>query len=72
MLEYAERVVDRVPATTNEPSEPNRIEEGCRLVVASSCESGVVIARVVREEEGWRVDPSFVPGPRPLIRIQLI
>lgn len=61
VLEYAERLVDPVPVSTDGGVEPSRIEEGSRLVVASSCESGVVIARVVRGEGNWRVDPSFVP-----------
>jgi hypothetical protein len=62
VLEYAERMVDPVPVSTDETMEPSRIEEGCRLVVGPSCESGIAVARVVREEDGWRVDPSFVPG----------
>lgn len=62
VLEYAERMVDPVPVSTDETMEPSRIEEGCRLVVASSCESGIVLARVVRDEDGWRVDSSFMPG----------
>ncbi len=62
VVEYEERLVDPAPVSTVETMEPSRVEEGCRLVVAPSCDSGVVIARVIREEDGWRVDPSFVPG----------
>jgi hypothetical protein len=62
VLEYAERLVDPVPVSTDEVMEPSRIEEGCRLVVAPSCESGAAVARVVREGDGWSVDPAFVPG----------
>lgn len=62
VIEYAERMVDPVPVSTDGTIEPSRIEEGCRLVVAPSCESGVAIARMVRDGDGWCVDPSFVPG----------
>lgn len=61
VLAYAERMVDPVPSSTGEALEPSRIEEGCRVFVGPSCESGVAIARVARDEDDWRVDPSFAP-----------
>jgi len=61
VLEYAERLVDPVPVPTDGTTEPSRIEEGCRVVVAPSADSGVAVARVVRKGDGWRVDPSFGP-----------
>jgi hypothetical protein len=61
VLEYAERLVDPVPVSTDETTEPSRIEEGCRVVVAPSADSGVAIARVVREGDGWCVDRLFRP-----------
>ena len=61
VLEYAERALDAVPAPDGEP-QPSRIEEGCRLVTAPlSGASGVVIARLLRTAEGWRLDPTFRP-----------
>jgi hypothetical protein len=59
VLAYTERMVDPMP--TAGTAEPGRIEQGCRVVIAASDEGGVAVARVVREEDGWRVDPSFVP-----------
>jgi hypothetical protein len=63
VVEYVERSVDPVPISTDGNMEPSRIEEGCRIIVASnSCESGVAVARLIREQDGWRVDSSFVPA----------
>ena len=60
---YVERPTDPVPVAADGGTEPSRIEEGFHIIVASPpCESGVAIARVVRESAGWRVDPSFVPA----------
>ena len=62
VLEYAERLVDPVPVpTTDGTTEPSRIEEGCRVVVAPSADTGVAVAHVVREGDGWCVDRSFLP-----------
>jgi hypothetical protein len=61
VLEYAERLVDPVPVSTDETMQPSRIEEGCRVVVAPSPDSGVAVARVVRDGDGWCVDRSFGP-----------
>jgi hypothetical protein len=61
-IEYAERGVDPVPATASGAREFARIEEGCRLVLAPDpCPTGVTTARLIREQNTWRVDPTFVP-----------
>jgi len=63
VVEYVERPVDPVPVSTDGSMEPSRIEEGCNVLIASnSCESGVAVARLIREQDGWRVDSSFVPA----------
>ena len=39
----------------------SRIEEGCRVVLANdSCEHGVTIARLIRDQNNWRADDTFV------------
>lgn len=60
-LEYVERLVDPVPAVTDDGTEPSRIEEGCCVIVAPSGSGAVALARIVRERGGWTLDPSFVP-----------
>jgi hypothetical protein len=63
VVEYAERTVDPVPISTDGSTEASRIEEGCHVIVASGpCESGVAVARLIREQEGWHVDSSFLPA----------
>lgn len=60
LVGYVERYVDPVPASDG--TEASRVEEGCRISLgADPGESGVAIARLVRETAGWRVDRSFVP-----------
>lgn len=60
-LEYVERLVDPVPARGEEETEPSRIEEGCRVMVAQAGSGAVALARIVRETGGWTIDPSFIP-----------
>lgn len=61
-IEYTERGVDPVPATSGGAGEFTRIEEGCRLVFATDpCTTGVSIARLIRDQNTWRADPTFVP-----------
>jgi hypothetical protein len=60
-LEYIERLVDPVPAMIDDVTEPSRIEEGCRVIIAPSGEGGVALSRIVRESGSWEVDGSFVP-----------
>jgi hypothetical protein len=62
VVEYVERSIDPVPVSTDGSMEPSRIEEGCHIIVSSNCESGVAVARLIREQDGWRVDSSFVPA----------
>jgi hypothetical protein len=63
VVEYVERSVDPVPVSTDGSLEPSRIEEGHHIVVAiDSRVSGVAVARLIREQDGWRVDSSFLPA----------
>ena len=62
VLEYAERAIDVVPTPNDEP-QASRIQEGCRIALAASpSDSGVTLARLLNEANGWRVDRAFVPG----------
>ena len=62
-VEYTERAVDPVPAGQDGTTEPSRIEEGCQVVLADGpCESGVAVARMIKEQNAWRVDSSFTPA----------
>ena len=62
-IEYAERLVDPVPAAENETPQPSRIEEGCRIaLVKDPCEHGVIVARLINEQNLWQIDPTFVPA----------
>jgi hypothetical protein len=62
VVEYVERPADPVPASDGSVESPSRLEEGCHIIVANDCsESGVAVARLIREQDGWCVDPSFVP-----------
>ena len=62
-VEYSERFVDPVPVGKDATSELSRIEDGCRVVLADGpCESGVAVARLIKEQDAWRVDPSFAPA----------
>jgi hypothetical protein len=61
-VEYTERGVDPVPTMASGAEEFTRVEEGCRLVLATHpCITGVTIARLIRDQNTWRVDPAFVP-----------
>jgi hypothetical protein len=62
VIRYVETSVDPVPVSTDGSMEPSRIEEGCHILVASTCESGVAVARLIRAQDGWRVDSSFLPA----------
>jgi hypothetical protein len=56
-VEYVERLVD--PVIALEGTEASRIEEGCGVVMSESpCERCVALARIVRDHDGWRVDPT--------------
>jgi hypothetical protein len=62
VVEYAERGVDLVPTADGEP-QASRIEEGCRVTLTTSpCDTGVTVARLLSEWDGWRVDRTFVPA----------
>ncbi len=62
-VEYTERFVDPVPALDNEPAKPSRIEEGCQVaLVKDPCDGCVVVARLINEQNGWRIDPAFAPA----------
>ena len=63
VVEYAERGVDAVPVRQDDGPEWSRIEEGCRVVLAQdSCEHGVTIARLIRDQNNWLLDDTFVPA----------
>ena len=63
ILQYAERLVDPVPAADDEPTKGSNIEEGCRVVLAGSpCDDGVAVARLVNQQNTWRIDALFVPA----------
>ena len=63
VVEYAERGVDAVPVRQDDGHEWSRIEEGCRVVLAQdSCEHGVTIARLIRDQNNWLLDDTFVPA----------
>ena len=62
VLEYAERAVAVVSPADGEP-QASRIEDGCRVTLTTSpCDTGVTVARLLSEQEGWRVDRTFVPA----------
>jgi len=62
VVEYAERLIDPVPIAP-QGHEASRVEEGCNIVLASATPtSGVAIARLIREQDAWRVDTAFVPS----------
>jgi hypothetical protein len=62
LVEYVERLVDPVPVSPAGTVEANRIEEGCRVTLASVPDDDrVAIARVSLEQSGWRVDAMFAP-----------
>lgn len=61
-IEYTERGVHPMPATTAGGEEFTGIEEGCRLALTTDpCATGITIARLIRQQNTWRVDPTFVP-----------
>ena len=63
VLVYAERAIDVVPPTLNDEPQASRIQEGCRIALTTSpSDSGVTLARLLNEANGWRVDRAFVPG----------
>ena len=56
VVSYAERAIDHVPIAGDVP-QASRIEEGCCIALtAAPGDSGVTIARLVRDAEGWRLD----------------
>jgi hypothetical protein len=62
VVEYAERLVKPVPVPSEEGMEPSRIEEGCKIRFSPGTGGArVEIARLIREANVWRLDPSFVP-----------
>lgn len=62
VLEYVERAIDVVPTLDDEP-QARRIQEGCRTTLAAfPSDTGVTLARLLNEANGWRVDPTFVPA----------
>lgn len=63
VVQYAERLVGPVPVLSESGTEPSRIEEGCQILLsAEHCESGIALARLIGQDDEWRVDPSFVPA----------
>ena len=55
-------VVDPVPVADG-GTEPSHIEEGCDVSLKpGSGDEGVTVARLIRENATWRVDPDFVPS----------
>ena len=63
VVEYTERFVDPVPVAEDELAKPSRIEEGARVVLTEGPgETGVALARLISEQNAWRVDPSFAPA----------
>ena len=65
VVQYAERMVDPVPVANGPAAagtEPSHIEEGCDLsFMPDPGEDGITVARLIRENAVWRVDPAFVP-----------
>ena len=62
-VEYAERFVDPVPGVDNEPGKPSRVEEGCRIgLVKDPRDACVVVARLIEEQNRWRLDQTFTPS----------
>ena len=62
VVQYAERLVDPVPVADG-GTEPSHIEEGCDVSLKpGSGDEGVTVARLIRENATWRVDPDFVPS----------
>jgi hypothetical protein len=54
--------VERAPVTGASSTEPSRIDEIVQVAVESRIGSdALAIARVVRENRTWRLDPSFEP-----------
>ena len=61
VVQYAERFVDPVPVADG-GTEPSHIEEGCDVSLKpGSGDEGITVARLLREDGAWRVDPAFVP-----------
>lgn len=62
VVQYAERLVRPVLGPSGDGTEPSRVEEGCKvLLVPTSADEGLAVARLVREGNAWRRDSSFVP-----------
>lgn len=62
VLRYGERATASVPADTPSGSEASEVEEIAVLsVVPAPGPLAVPLARLVRANGGWRVDPAFVP-----------
>ena len=61
VVQYAERLIDPIPIADG-GTEPSRIEEGCDVSLGpGSGDEGITVARLVREDGAWRVDPAFAP-----------
>ena len=61
VVQYAERMVDPVLVASGD-SEPSHIEEGCDVsLMPDEPEHGIAVARLIRENAVWRVDPVFAP-----------
>ena len=61
VVQYAERLVDPVPVAAG-GTEPSHIEEGCDVsLMPDEPEPGIAVARLIRENAAWRVDPAFAP-----------
>jgi hypothetical protein len=66
-LAYVEHAIDPVPplGAANSSAEPSRIEEGVAVnFVDAAGGSSLAIARLVRGEWDWQIDPAFRPAGR--------
>jgi hypothetical protein len=65
VVQYAERMIDPVPVAYGAAvagTEPSHIEEGCDVSLRpGSGDEGITVARLIRENATWRVDPDFAP-----------
>jgi hypothetical protein len=60
MLTQAERLTHPVAASDDEPVQFTRIEETFALQVAATVgQNGIVLARLIRTTDGWKVDEGF-------------
>jgi hypothetical protein len=60
MVRHAERLTHPVPASDDEPVQFTRVEESFALQVAATAgQNGIVLARLIRTSDGWKVDEGF-------------